>query len=306
MGIVRIFLPNGKKENINIMKRKLFLLSSFILLGVCCLSAQTTIQFKTVKQVSHYITNTTGESAYGDGRVYNGLKFETEFLWPIGGLPANKLRTFRQCVLRACASEQVTRAQMANVDEANFPNLLHAALVKEYRTEGVCMDSDQKLHYVTAAKLPKNVELSESVIKMEHKRTKNGVCTMFFHGWDFCIGAAHGMHGTWALNYDINANKQLFLRDLLQSGKAAEINRSFCAIVNRWRNTNGYSDYDEPYNEPRDFNDKYGWYMNNEGIVFLFQPYEIAPFSEGVVEITLPVKRYKYLFRPEALKYWNL
>lgn len=284
------------------MKKLAFLLA--LLVASASLMAQSAIQFKTLKQSSIYLTPKTSESNWSDEQVYHGFEFSTQILWPVSGLPAAKLTTLRQLILDAYASEDVYNRLKTQVNDAKFFATLHGAMVRAYRDEDLCV-LPEDLRAVSPSAKPSNVELSSSEQSMSLKRKKYGVYTLFFDGADYCEGAAHPMGGRWALNYDVAKNRKLTLADLLLKEKQSEINRIYCSLVNSWQKRNGYSDFG-PFNEKLDFRTAIGWYISDKGIVFMFDPYEIAPYSEGIVEITFPIAKYKHLFRPDALKFWGM
>ena len=65
---------------------------------------------------------------------------------------------------------------------------------------------------------------------------------------------------------------------------------------------------DEPYEyDPKKLkgSDTMDWYIRKNELVFIFQKYEILPGIYGTIEIAMPVKRYKSLIKPEALKYFK-
>lgn len=288
------------------MKNKSLCIIALLLAGAMHVVAQN-IQLQKYKDESNYLTKTLEESWYSGGKVYHGVTITTELLWPVSGLPAQKLHSLRQFILESYASDNVASAMRSKVDDANFHVALHNAIRKDYFVDGFCFEDEDDLRYVQPSQVPKNAELSFTNLSMELKRFKNGVYTLIFTGSDFCAGAAHPLYGSWTLNYDVERNRRLALSDIFQTGKNAEINRIYCALVNNWRTNNGEVELDEePFSEELDFSNCTGWYVGDKGIVFLFNPYEIAPFSEGIVEVTFPVSKYKYLFRPEVLKYWNL
>lgn len=279
------------------MKHKSFLIGAMLTVGALNMMAQSGIQFKTYNKTSYYLTKTLVESVWDESMVYGGFEFNTQLMWPVSGLPANKLHTLRECILRSYASENVTRAMISKVDDTEFFNSMHSSMLKEYLVDGACSEGPQELRYVAPTKLPKNTSLSSAEQDMKLKRAKNGVYVLYFHVQEYCMGAAHPMYGEYALNYDVVGNRQLKLRDIFDPNQTAEINRTYRALVNK---------INDEFKESVNLNDASGWYISDAGIVFLFQPYEIASFADGVVEIILPVKKYKRFFRPEVLKFWGL
>lgn len=287
------------------MKRR-FIIVALLLAGTIGLAAQT-IRFETFKDQSNYLSKILEDSWWGDGKVYHGFTFSTELMWPVSGLPADKLHSLRQFILATYASDNVAAALNAKVDNSDFHTALHNAMRKEYFSEGVCSDDLDNMRLVQPSQISEDGEVSFSEQSMELKHIQRGVCVLFFDGSDYCAGAAHPMGGMWTLNYDIERNRHLTLGDILRTDRQAEINRIYCAVVNEWIAENDLQDYNsEPYSDQLNFDNRGGWYIDQDGIVFIFNPYEIAPYAFGIAEITLPVRKYKHLFRPEVLKYWNL
>ena len=100
-------------------------------------------------------------------------------------------------------------------------------------------------------------------------------------GYDYFAGAAHGMYGVSYINFHIPSKKDLILSDLLLTSKKAAINKAVR------RNARKVSD---ALYSPDVSNIEYSetFYLSNNGITFIYQPYEIGPFAAGVIEITVP------------------
>lgn len=94
--------------------------------------------------------------------------------------------------------------------------------------------------------------------------------------------AAHGMNGVLTLNYDLAHGKILSLYDIVDSKKLPALHKLIRDAVKT---------LDIPLlvslqeiEIPSTFT------VTSEGIDFIFQPYEIAPYSEGVVRVTVPLE----------------
>ena len=283
-----------------------FITISLLLAGTITLAAQT-IRFEDFKDESCYLSKTLEDSWWGDDQVYHGFTFTTELMWPVGGLLADKLRSLRQFILESYASDDIMAALKARVDNPDFHTVLHNAMRKEYFTDGLCSVDPNDMRPVQPAQLAEYGEVSFSEQSMELKHVQRGVYVFLFSGDDYCDGAAHPMGGVWSLNYDAECNQRLTLGDLLRTDRQKEVNRVYCDVVNQWIVENDLQDYNsEPFSDLINFNSYGSWYIDKDGIVFIFNPYEVAPYAYGLVEITLPVRKYKHLFRPAVLKYWNL
>ena len=103
----------------------------------------------------------------------------------------------------------------------------------------------------------------------------------FFSDW--YGGGAHGQQGKSSDVFDLRTGELLALEDIVDvSASYAMLN----AIVEDYLRENNIYIFDEPFDiretPPSNFR------MTEEGLVLIYNPYEIAPYSEGVIEIPLP------------------
>ena len=102
-------------------------------------------------------------------------------------------------------------------------------------------------------------------------------------------GGAHGMYATSFLNIDLTNKKQLTLDDLFQS-EYSEILTDL--ITNQLIAENGVTCREEleelGYGTTGNISHTENFYLNEEGITFLYNPYDIAPYSMGETRVTIP------------------
>ncbi|MDR1107423.1 MAG: RsiV family protein [Spirochaetaceae bacterium] len=113
---------------------------------------------------------------------------------------------------------------------------------------------------------------------------------------EYYTGGAHGMVETDYFLIDSTEKKQLHLRDLFQDGTAGALQERVEAALRVYSGleegaplSNGY--YFNDSAEPPD-----NFYLTPQGLTFHWNPYEIAPYSVGPVEITVPYADVEELF----------
>ena len=118
------------------------------------------------------------------------------------------------------------------------------------------------------------------------------------------LGGAHGYTGRSARNFDVHTGAVLQLEDLAQDPEAF---LELCADL-LWTASRGGENaliaaadgYYDGYEESlpgllRDGN----WYFGREGIVVIANPYEIAPYAAGRIELTMPYDQLRWVMKEE-------
>ena len=122
------------------------------------------------------------------------------------------------------------------------------------------------------------------------------------------MGGAHGMETKNFYNFDLKTGKIITEKDLFKDNFESEL-----AKLMKVRIIEESKEYkDEKNSEPiTDLEDTDFWtdsiksngnfYITDEGINYVFNPYEIAPYYMGQTEVTLPFSRLKSLLKPNSL-----
>ena len=90
-------------------------------------------------------------------------------------------------------------------------------------------------------------------------------------------GGVHGNKAIFYHNLDRASGEKLFLNDLYDSEEQDLIGKMLSATIDSTRVL--FSPHFYPNNN---------FTLSRDSITFLFNPYEIAPYSEGVIQLTLP------------------
>lgn len=264
------------------------------------------VEFKSFELSDNYISDTPSQSWNGE-MVYLAARYLTEIQWPVAGLSSRELHLMRQSILRSFPDDSLYLTLSDYVDNPDFPMILHRRIHGKLQNEIQPWNDAPRLHYKSTAEAPQNIEiLVEEGKQMELKRATGDLFVFAFSSWHYEQGMPHPFEGRWMVNYDKSLNRRLALCDILDKNKLAEIKHVYTDLVYEWQKENDWLDWEWKSSDGISLQDNSNWYINDEGIVFIFPPYYIAPGGEGWIEVTLPVTNYKHLFRTEALKYWGI
>lgn len=108
-------------------------------------------------------------------------------------------------------------------------------------------------------------------------------------------GGAHPTHNCTSANYDLITGDVLTLGSILThedaleelcvilTGEVAEIKAEKFIVSDYEKIIRSRLIGNESYNE--------AWYFDNSGLNFYFSPYEIAPYSSGIITVTIPYEK---------------
>lgn len=111
--------------------------------------------------------------------------------------------------------------------------------------------------------------------------------------YDF--GSAHGMSSLRVLNYSIAGHKLLTEQTMFKKGSEAKV----LSLINEAARQR-YPEEGTLFPEPISFYSTFK--VTENDIVFIYQPYDVAPFSSGIIEV--PVTQYDLYstLTPEAME----
>ena len=122
------------------------------------------------------------------------------------------------------------------------------------------------------------------------------------------MGGAHGLETRNFYNFDLKTGKIITEKDLFKANFESELAKLIKARI--VEESKEYKD--EKNSEPiTDLEDTDFWtdsiksngnfYITDESINYVFNPYEIAPYYMGQTEVTLPFSRLKSLLKPNSI-----
>lgn len=105
-------------------------------------------------------------------------------------------------------------------------------------------------------------------------------------------GGAHGNYGRFGINYDARTGELIDFSEI--SDDADKFRSDTLAYNKELASTDEYKDrlFAEDYFEEGDMESVLyadeKWYLSDEGLVFISNPYELGPYSSGVIEFVIP------------------
>lgn len=134
-------------------------------------------------------------------------------------------------------------------------------------------------------------EYSET-LDFEVMRSDTNVISFIVTAYSYA-GGAHGNYGRFGINYDARTGELIDFSELSDDADkfhsdTLEYNRELAATDEYKERLfpedfieEGYSMEDVLYADEK-------WYLSNEGLVFISNPYELGPYSSGVIEFVIP------------------
>jgi len=122
------------------------------------------------------------------------------------------------------------------------------------------------------------------------------------------MGGAHGLETRNYYNFDLNSGKTLSESDLFKSNYEAELSEIIKKRIVEESKEMKETKETEPILslEDTDFwadsiKPNGNFYITDESINYVFNPYEIAPYYMGQTEVTIPFNRLKNILKPNSL-----
>ena len=103
-------------------------------------------------------------------------------------------------------------------------------------------------------------------------------------------GASHAERTCLSVNYSMITGDVLTLKDILVNGKGNLPELVMEALRGMQEEKRLYEGFEDTVNQrfDRDLADHEEWYFSNDGLCFPFAPYELAPYSSGVIVAEIP------------------
>jgi len=122
------------------------------------------------------------------------------------------------------------------------------------------------------------------------------------------MGGAHGLETRNYYNFDLKTGKTISEKDLFKSGYEIELSELIKKrIVEESKEVKDSKDAEPILSlEDTDFwadsiKPNGNFYITDESINYVFNPYEIAPYYIGQTEVTIPFNRLKNLLKPNSI-----
>ena len=136
-------------------------------------------------------------------------------------------------------------------------------------------------------------ELSETEVMVRFIGQNQHLATFEYTTNVYSAGAAHGMYHNEYVNFDLKAKKRIALEDLMEAGTRTKLRDTLFETNSNWLNAQSI--------EKAKLEVSDNFYYGADGIVFVYPLYELAAYSEGMSELTLPYHYTQKLIKPKYL-----
>lgn len=144
-------------------------------------------------------------------------------------------------------------------------------------------------------------ELNNTISIIYNDNSVVSLQSEFYH----FTGGAHGNSGVYFTNFNSEDGGKLALSDLLIPDYRRELNLTAEKIFRNQNNILPDEDLEAAgyWFEGNKFSLNDNFAIKNDGLVFYFNSYEIAPYAMGPTEILIPYKEMKNLVKKDGLLY---
>ena len=127
----------------------------------------------------------------------------------------------------------------------------------------------------------------EAIINTRTEDGKEGIVTYYINMYNF-TGGAHGLEQLLTLNFDKTTGKTITLDDVMVTGYQMRLNellqkalleKADCKDINEL--------HDKGYLFSMEMYPSSNFVLGKDGVTFIYNPYEIAPYALGRIELTL-------------------
>ena len=123
--------------------------------------------------------------------------------------------------------------------------------------------------------------------------------TYFIDTYNF-QGGAHGLNQLLTLNFDKTTGKTLTLEDVLVPGYKVKLNNLLQKALLKKANCKDINElHDKGYLFSMEMYPSNNYVLGKEGITFIYNPYEIAPYELGRIELTISYDDMENLMKKE-------
>ncbi len=114
-------------------------------------------------------------------------------------------------------------------------------------------------------------------------------------------GGAHGMSNSFLFNFDLNTGKRITLNDVFIDKYEERLNEMLTRQLMKNNKVNSVKELEElGYFITSPIFPAENFYFDKNDMVFLYNPYEIAPYAMGTTEIKLSVSELDFLIRDHS------
>ena len=118
---------------------------------------------------------------------------------------------------------------------------------------------------------------------------------------DYYEGGAHGINQLITFNFDIATGKLITLADVFAPGYESQLKTSLMKALKSKTGLNSINELkDAGYLYSMDMFPSENFILNDETITFVYNPYEIAPYAVGSIELVITYNEVSQILNPSS------
>ena len=202
---------------------------------------------------------------------------------------------WEQSMARTLAALQYPQIKFDDCCEQKYPALVQSLseLNQKEETEMLEMYHTIKADSVNISSDSETYEAKQEVYV---RRSDSSVFSLLYDTY-YYGGGLHGYLSIQGENYNTKTGERLKLSDVV-----TDMNMLFSLVQASLETYYGETAFYEDFTMESYFKEQYEdlvWVLDYQGITFFFEPYQIAPYSEGTITVTLPYQKYPDLIKKE-------
>src|SRR5690606_186029 len=140
----------------------------------------------------------------------------------------------------------------------------------------------------------------ETVLSAKTRYRNRHLTVIELQSYQYFTGAAHGIPATQFLNWHNERARLLGLEDMLAPGQRPAFVQALRTAHERWlaQNQDALNDM-ATYQRLWPFQESENVALTDAGLVVKYDAYQIAPYSHGQPELTIPYSQLQGILRPE-------
>lgn len=193
-----------------------------------------------------------------------------------------------------CNTREVSVLNIS-LKDARISRKINAQICKEIT--GKLGNLQSIKNFVTEIKTLTNEDSLDEYLHDEYTCTfidsSNTYISVGVYSYFYSMGAAHGLPEYKVMNFDLKSGDRIMLSDVFKYGYRARLK---AIAKRRFIEQNGNEGWwfiygDQPFDLPEVFS------INQKGITFTYQPYEIGPYAAGTPVVFISKKEIKFLLK---------
>ena len=134
-------------------------------------------------------------------------------------------------------------------------------------------------------------------IDTETREGRDGV-VVYFVTLDYYEGGAHGINQKLTMNFNARSGQQLHLADVFVPGYESRLNDILLNALQELTSTKSLDDlHNQGYLYSMDMFASENFVLDSDHITFIYNPYEIAPYVVGIIELEVDYDDLKALMK---------